>query len=38
MSEILRSLKVATPVVEVVTACVVPDMFPGPEALVAVIV
>ena len=37
MSEILRSLKVATPVVDVVTE-VVPLRLPGPEALVAVIV
>jgi hypothetical protein len=37
LSEILRLLKVATPVVEVATESV-PVRFPGPEALVAVMV
>ena len=37
VSEILKSLKVATPVVDVDTE-VVPVRLPGPEALVAVIV
>ena len=37
LSEMLKLLKVATPVVDVVTE-VVPLKFPGPEALVAVTV
>jgi TATA-box binding protein (TBP) (component of TFIID and TFIIIB) len=37
LSEMLKLLNVATPVVEVATA-VVPERFPGPEALVAVMV